>query len=104
MRDIAGSLGNARLINRLNKIKVVNLIRNNDSVSRADVARESGLSIPTVSRIVEDLMAEGLVREIGEGPSQKRPPAVDAPILRPRPFYHRHRPADDPDLWSPFRF
>jgi DNA-binding Lrp family transcriptional regulator len=71
MRDIADSLGNARLINRLNKIKVVNLIRNNDSVSRADVARESGLSVPTVSRIVEDLMAEGLVREIGEGPSQK---------------------------------
>jgi len=70
MKDIADSLGGARLINRLNKIKVVNLIRNNDSISRADVARETGLSAPTVSRIVEDLMAEGLVREIGEGASQ----------------------------------
>ncbi|MCX6375259.1 MAG: ROK family transcriptional regulator, partial [Armatimonadetes bacterium] len=35
----------------------------------ADISRESGLSAPTVSRIVENLIGEGLVREIGEGES-----------------------------------
>jgi len=63
-------LGGARYINRLNKIKVLNIIRTTDSLSRADIAKISGLSAPTVSRIVEDLLAEGLVREIGEGVSQ----------------------------------
>jgi len=62
-------IGNSHYINKMNKIKVVTLIRNTESVSRADISRESGLSAPTVSRIVENLIREGLVREIGEGES-----------------------------------
>ena len=66
----ADPLGGARYINRLNKIKVLSLIRTTERLSRADIAKISGLSAPTVSRIIEDLLAEGLVREIGEGISQ----------------------------------
>jgi DNA-binding Lrp family transcriptional regulator len=61
---------NARYINKLNKIAVLNLIRKTKNVSRAEVAKLSGLSAPTVSRIVEDLIKAGLVREIGAGASQ----------------------------------
>ena len=61
---------NARTINKLNKISVLNLIRKTKNVSRAEVAKLSGLSAPTVSRIVEDLIEAGLVREIGAGESR----------------------------------
>jgi len=64
------SSGGASYVNRLNKIKVLDIIRTTEKLSRADIAKISGLSAPTVSRIVEDLMGEGLVREIGEGVSQ----------------------------------
>ncbi len=62
-------LGGARYINYLNKIKVLNIIHTSESLSRAEIARISGLSAPTISRIVKDLLAEGLAREIGEGVS-----------------------------------
>lgn len=58
---------NAHYINKLNKIKVINLIRNSDGISRAEISKKIGLSAPTVSRIVENLIEDGLVREIGEG-------------------------------------
>ncbi len=68
--ESADPLGGARYINRLNKIKVLNIIRSSESLSRADIAKISGLSAPTISRIVDDLLTEGLAREIGEGVSQ----------------------------------
>jgi glucokinase-like ROK family protein len=62
--------GGASYVNRLNKIKVLDIIRTTEKLSRADIAKISGLSAPTVSRIVDDLLGEGLVREIGEGVSR----------------------------------
>jgi glucokinase-like ROK family protein len=64
------STGSARFINRLNKIRILDLVRNTENLSRADIAKTSGLSAPTVSRIVEALMREGFIREVGEGVSQ----------------------------------
>jgi len=61
---------NARFINKLNKIAVLNLIRKTKNVSRADIAKLSGLSAPTVSRIIEALINTGLVCEIGAGASK----------------------------------
>lgn len=61
--------GNAKLISELNKVKVTNLVRDNDGLSRADLAKRSGLSAPTISRIIEGLIREGLVTEIGVGVS-----------------------------------
>jgi len=62
--------GNAKFISAINKVKVTNLIRDSDGISRADVAKKSGLSAPTVSRIVESLLREGLAIETGAGESK----------------------------------
>lgn len=48
----------------------------NRGVSRADIARSSGLTRATVSTLVSDLVAEGLVRETGTGPSAGGKPPV----------------------------
>jgi len=64
------AVGNSHYINRMNKIKVINLIRSNQETSRAEITKKSGLSGPTVSRIVEDLINDGLVQDIGEGESR----------------------------------
>ena len=54
---------------------VLKTIYGNGQVSRADVARRTGLTRPTVSAIVAGLLQSDLVREIGPGPSAggKRP-------------------------------
>jgi len=68
-RKAQGQAGNAKLISEINKTKVINLIRDNKGISRADLAKKSGLSAPTVSRIVEALIRDGLTTEIGAGES-----------------------------------
>ncbi|MBM3293693.1 MAG: ROK family transcriptional regulator [Candidatus Aminicenantes bacterium] len=69
--------GGAKYINRLNKVKVLKIIRTAEALSRADISKISSLSAPTVSRIIEDLLDEDLVQEIGEGESQGgRPPTL----------------------------
>lgn len=60
---------NAKYILKLNSRKVLKLIRDNPSISRAEISRRTGLSAPTVSRIVDDLIQDGLVEEIGMGSS-----------------------------------
>jgi glucokinase-like ROK family protein len=70
--------GNAKFISEINKTKVINLIRDNDGISRAELAKKSGLSAPTISRIVETLIREGLTTEIGTGESNggRRPTLI----------------------------
>lgn len=48
-----------------NRAVVLRLLRQNGYLSRADVARESGLSEGAISRIVTGLIDDGLVREDG---------------------------------------
>ena len=72
--------GSSQYINKLNKIKILNLIRESGTISRADAAKLSGISAPTVTRIVETLIhEEGLVRDIGEGVSSggRRPKLLE---------------------------
>jgi len=78
MIDGIQNTGDASYINRLNKIKVLNIVRNSNGTSRADIARQSGLSAPTISRIVEDLIEKGLIEEMGAGVSKggRRPTMV----------------------------
>jgi glucokinase-like ROK family protein len=63
-------------VSRLNKIRVLQLIRKLGSVSRADLAKRSRLSAPTVTRIVDSLINhEKLVLDVGVGSSAGgRPP------------------------------
>ena len=57
---------------------VLDLIRGSQGVSRADLARRSGLTEATISRIVHDLQADGVVRPIGRAASTggKRPTLI----------------------------
>jgi len=70
--------GNAVYINRLNKINILGLIREFDNISRADLVKKSGLSAPTLTRIVDSLIKkEKLVISLGKGNSKGgRPPVL----------------------------
>lgn len=60
-----------------NKRLILKTIYNAGEISRADVAREIGLTRATVSDAVAELMKEGLVREIGIGKSTGgKPPTL----------------------------
>lgn len=61
--------GNSDLVRRLNRSLVLDLIRRKGPISRADVKRITGLNFTTVTNAVTDLMAEGLVQEVGLGTS-----------------------------------
>jgi predicted NBD/HSP70 family sugar kinase len=56
-------------IKGMNRRIVYNLLLHNDGISRADISRMTGISAPTVIKIVEYLEQTGCVREIGEGVS-----------------------------------
>lgn len=70
--------GNAEYINRLNKIRVLSLIREKGEISRSEIVKLSGLSAPTVTRAVDSLVnKEKLVAEMGAGKSGGgRPPLM----------------------------
>ncbi len=70
--------GNAVYINRLNKINILGLIREFENISRADLVKKSGLSAPTITRIVDSLInKEELVVSLGMGNSKGgRPPVL----------------------------
>ena len=68
---------NASYINRLNKVEVLRLIRESGKISRADIVKQTKLSAPTVTRIVDALINENLVVMVGEGDSTGgRPPKL----------------------------
>ena len=60
----------------LNSAAVLQLLRRHDSLSRAELARHSGLSEGTVSRIMAELMERRLVREDGAENSTGGRPAT----------------------------
>ncbi len=70
--------GSAEYINRLNKIKVLNLIRESGEISRAEIVKQTGLSAPTITRIVDSLInTEKLAVQVGIGESKGgRPPVI----------------------------
>jgi predicted NBD/HSP70 family sugar kinase len=66
MRTITGK---PNLIKLVNKNLILELLEKKGPISRAELAKISKISPPTVSAIVEELIAEGIVSEIGEGNS-----------------------------------
>jgi predicted NBD/HSP70 family sugar kinase len=56
-------------IRDINRQIVLNYVRDREPISRAEIARETDLQRSTVSTIVEELKAEGLIEEIGAGKS-----------------------------------
>lgn len=65
------------ILRRLNERRVMNAIRLGGTVSRADINRSLKLTMPTVSKIVDDLIRQGWVRETGIAESPLgRPPMM----------------------------
>ena len=61
--------GTPQLMKRINKSMVLDLVKRRDAISRADIAKELHLSPPTVSKIVDQLVDDGWITEMGIGES-----------------------------------
>lgn len=68
--------GDNNLINVTNRVNVLNILWQQPSIYRAEIARCTNLSIPTVMKIIDDLTARKLVRETGKGVSSGGKPPV----------------------------
>jgi predicted NBD/HSP70 family sugar kinase len=74
-------VGSLESLRRLNRLRVIDALRAEGLISRADIARRTGLSRSTVSSLVSDLQADGLVVEREEtaaafGDQGGRPPIL----------------------------
>jgi predicted NBD/HSP70 family sugar kinase len=56
------------LLRTLNERTVLNTVRTTGPISRAEVARQTGISRPTVSLVLRSLLEDGLVRETAHDP------------------------------------
>lgn len=75
---VAGGPGGTLNTRRVNRQRLLEAVRRAGPISRADLAKATRLSPPTVSALVEDLVQEvGLLHEVGIGTSKGgRPPIM----------------------------
>lgn len=62
--------GNPETIRKINRKNILEAMRQQAPLSRTDLARRVGLSLPSVSRIVDGLIKEGVFLEQGKGDSR----------------------------------
>ncbi len=75
MKNRSIPVGRPSVLRHTNAHGILKLLRECGSCSRADLVRASGLSAPTVTNVVKDLIAANLVEPLGEGESSGgRPP------------------------------
>jgi predicted NBD/HSP70 family sugar kinase len=96
----AARTGSLETLRRLNRLRVIHALRDEGMLSRADIARRTGLSRSTVSSLVGELQADGLVVERSEpavafGDQGGRPPtllsfAASAGVAVGIDFDHHH--------------
>ena len=71
------AVGRPSLLRRTNALTILKLLREAGSCSRADLVRASGMSAPTVTNVVSDLLDANLIKPLGEGESSGgRPPDI----------------------------
>lgn len=70
------TVGTPSLLRAINERTVLDLIHNQGPLSRAQVARVSGLSKPTVSLALSSLLRAQLVREVGRSRGERGPSAL----------------------------
>ena len=58
-------VGNVQLMQKINRLKVLNYIRENPSVSRLEITRETGLSVASLTNITSYLLEKNLLLEDG---------------------------------------
>src|ERR1700676_3015919 len=63
------AVGRPSVLRHANAFNVLKLLREASSCSRADLVRASGLSAPTITNVVKDLLAANLIEPLGEGES-----------------------------------
>lgn len=61
--------GTPEVCRKVNKKNILSEIRNNAPISRTELSKRVGLSLPSVSRIVGSLIEEGVIQEVGKGTS-----------------------------------
>ncbi|MGA3345756.1 MAG: winged helix-turn-helix domain-containing protein [Terracidiphilus sp.] len=73
-------LASSETARRINRDIVLELVRANQPISRADISRQSGLQRSTVSQIVEQLIREKWVCEgsLASRPRGRRPTLLDS--------------------------
>ena len=71
--------GDPQLIRWLNRRLVIDALRRYGPLSRTDLGQLLGLEPSTITSIIQELLAEGLVREVGQGESRggRRPILLD---------------------------
>ena len=75
MKKKSFPIGRPSVLRHTNASSILALLREAGTCSRADLVRASGLSAPTVTNVVRDLLAADLVEPLGEGESSGgRPP------------------------------
>src|SRR5256884_4694708 len=84
LREVSITAGTPSLLRAINERSVLELIHRGGPLSRAQVARVSGLSKPTVSLALTGLLAAQLVREVGRSRGVRGPSAL-LYDLNPRP-------------------
>ena len=70
-----------------NKNKILDLIRKNQSIYRAELARSTGLSMPTIMSITDELVEDGLIRDVGKGISSGGKPPMLLEIIPDSHFF-----------------
>ncbi|MBQ7901940.1 MAG: ROK family protein, partial [Clostridia bacterium] len=58
-------VGNAQLIQKMNRLKVLNFIRRNPNTPRNVIAHKTGLSVASLTNIASYLISKGLLTESG---------------------------------------
>ena len=75
MKRARNQVGRPSFLRHTNALTLLHLLRESGTCSRADLVRASGLSAPTVTKIVADLAGANLIKPLGEGESSGgRPP------------------------------
>lgn len=62
-------VGKPELLKRINRNIIIKLIIRNGFISRSELSKITKLSLPGVMRIVDGLIGDGLVKEVGKGGS-----------------------------------
>jgi len=62
--------GNSKYVKKLNRMTVLNIIKQNKLISRQELAQVTGLTPPTITGIIRELLDIGFVSEVGLGTSQ----------------------------------
>src|SRR5215831_2451258 len=70
------------LLKRMNERTVLDMLRANSPISRAEISRRAGISKPTVSLALQSLLDAGLVRRVDHDPGR---PSYGAVYFEPVP-------------------